>query len=199
MMLHVDQVQGNAWINVEEYKRPKFQVTLDAPKAAPRLGGEVEMQANAMAYTGATIGGAKVRYHIVREVRYPDWWYWCFAWRMPQQSGAQEIAHGTAETGADGTCTIKFTAKPDPTVAEKDEPIFRYAVTADVTDTNGETRTGERTVQAGYTALQGVALRQDRLDRRRPAAGNHRYHDHLGRRAAEGRRRAEDLSPQAAR
>ena len=51
MMLHVDQVQGNSWINVEEYKRPKFQVTLDAPKAAPRLGDEVEMQGKAMAYT----------------------------------------------------------------------------------------------------------------------------------------------------
>ena len=154
MMLNVDQVPGNGWINVEEYKRPKFQVTLDAPKAAPRLGGEVEVQGHAMAYTGATIGGAKVRYRVVRETRYSDWWYWCFAWRMPQQSGAQEITHGTAETSADGTFTIKFTAKPDPTVPEKDEPIFRYAITADVTDTNGETRTGERAVQAGYTALQ---------------------------------------------
>ena len=37
---------------------------------------------------------------------------------------------------------------------EKDEPIFRYEVSADVTDTNGETRTGERAVQAGYTALR---------------------------------------------
>ena len=154
MMLHVDQVQGNTWINVEEYKRPKFQVTLDAPKAAPRLGGEVEIPGKAMAYTGATIGGAKVRYHVVREVRYPDWWYWCFAWRMPQQSGAQEITHGTAVTDSDGAFTIKFTAKPDASVPEKDEPIFRYAVTADVTDTNGETRTGERSVQAGYTALR---------------------------------------------
>ncbi len=154
MMLHVDQVPGGTPINVEEYKRPKFQVTLDAPKTAPRLGGEVEIPGKAMAYTGATIGGAKVRYRVVREVRYPDWWYWCFAWRMPQQAGSQEITHGTAETAADGTFTIKFMAKPDPTVAEKDEPIFRYAVTADVTDTNGETRTGERAVQAGYTALK---------------------------------------------
>jgi hypothetical protein len=161
MMIHVDQVPGATAVNVEEYKRPKFQVTLDPPKAAPRLGGEVELQGKAMAYTGATIGGAKVRYRVAREVRYPDWWYWCFAWRMPQQSGAQEIAHGAAETGADGTFTIKFTARPDPTVPEKDEPIFRYAVTADVTDTNGETRTGERTLQAGYTALRASLAAED--------------------------------------
>ena len=30
-------------IHVEEYKRPKFQVTLDAPKVALKLGGKVSM------------------------------------------------------------------------------------------------------------------------------------------------------------
>ena len=102
------------------------------------------------------MGGAKIRYHVVRQVRYPDWWYWCFAWRMPQQSGSQEIAHGTAETGADGTFKIQFIAKPDLSVAEKDEPVFHYQISADVTDTNGETRSAERTVQAGYTALRAA-------------------------------------------
>ena len=105
MMIRVDGLQGNTWVNVEEYKRPKFQVTLDAPKTAARLGGEVQLEGKAMAYTGAAVGGAKIRYRVVRQVRYPDWWYWCFAWRMPQ-SGAQEIAHGTAETGADGSFKI---------------------------------------------------------------------------------------------
>ena len=38
MMIHVDRMPGNAWINVEEYKRPKFQVTLDAPKTGPAAG-----------------------------------------------------------------------------------------------------------------------------------------------------------------
>ncbi len=106
-----------------------------------------------MAYTGAAVGGAKIRYHVVRQVRYPDWWYWCFFWRSPANTGAQEITHGTAETQADGSFKIQFIAKPDLSVAEKDEPIFQYQVSADVTDTNGETRSAERMVQAGYTAL----------------------------------------------
>ena len=155
MMIRADGIQGNTWVSVEEYKRPKFQVTLDAPKTAARLGGEVQLEGKAMAYTGATVGGAKVRYHVVRQVRYPDWWYWCFAWRMPN-SGSQEIAHGTAESGADGTFKIQFVAKPDLTVAEKDEPVFQFAVSADVTDTNGETRSAQRTVEAGYTALRAA-------------------------------------------
>ncbi len=146
-------VQGNTWVSVEEYKRPKFQVTLDAPKTAAKLGGEVQMEGHATAYTGAAVGGAKIRYRVVREVRYPGWWYWCFAWRMPQ-SATQEIAHGTAQTESDGLFKIQFIARPDLSVAEKDEPIFQYQVTADVTDTNGETRSAERMVQAGYTALR---------------------------------------------
>ena len=67
---------------------------------------------------------------------------------------AQEITHGTAETQADGSFKIQFIAKPDLSVAEEDEPIFQYQVSADVTDTNGETRSAERMVQAGYTALR---------------------------------------------
>ncbi len=167
MMIRCDGMPSGTNINVEEYKRPKFQVTLDAPKTAARLGGEVQLEGKAIAYTGASVGGAKIRYHVVREVRYPDWWYWCFAWRSPQ-SGAQEIAHGTAETQADGTFTLKFIAKPDLSVSEKDEPVFQYQVSADVTDTNGETRSAERTVQAGYTALRALLSVGDWLTTDKP-------------------------------
>ena len=163
MMIRADGMPGNAWLNVEEYKRPKFQVTLDVPKTAARLGGEIQLEGKAIAYTGASVGGAKIRYHVVRQVRYPDWWYWCFAWRVPQQSGSQEIAHGTAETQADGSFTIRFIAKPDLSVPEKDEPVFQYQVSADVTDTSGETRSAERTVQAGYTALRASLTASDWL------------------------------------
>jgi uncharacterized protein YfaS (alpha-2-macroglobulin family) len=155
MMIRADGLQGGSSINVEEYKRPKFQVTLDAPKTAARLGGEVQLEGKALAYTGAAVGGAKVRYRVVRQVRFPEWWYWCFAWRMPT-SGSQEITHGAAETQADGSFRIRFIAKPDLSVPEKDEPVFQYQVFADVTDTNGETRSGQRMVQAGYTALRAT-------------------------------------------
>ena len=97
MMIHVDGggLQGNTWVNVEEYKRPKFQVTLDAPKTAAKLGGEVELEGKAIAYTGAAVGGAKLRYHVVREVRYPIWWYWGFG-----GFGVGRIGNPSYNTGA---------------------------------------------------------------------------------------------------
>ena len=151
--------QGSVAFNVEEYKRPKFQVTLDAPKTPAKLNAQVQLSGKATAYTGAAIGGAKVRYRVVRETRYPDWYGCIYWWRPFPAQPAQEIAHGFAMTEADGSFPIQFTAKPDLAVPEKDEPIFRYTVYADVTDTTGETRSNQRTVQVAYTALQATSWR----------------------------------------
>jgi len=69
---------------------------------------------------------------------------------------AKEIALCVVMSEPDGSFTIPFIARPDPSVPPKDEPSFRYTVTADVTDTTGETRTGTRSVNVGYVALHGT-------------------------------------------
>lgn len=168
MTLRVDgEPGGQTSFNVEEYKRPKFQVTLDAPKTAPKLNDKVAMQGKALAYTGAPIDGAKLRWRVVRQVRYPIWWYWCYWWRTPN-TASQEIAHGTGVTGTDGTFTVEFVAKPDLTVPEKDEPIFVFNVSADVTDTAGETRTAAKTTNVGYTALAASMTAPEWLSDEKP-------------------------------
>ena len=144
--------QGGAMLRVEEYKRPKFQVTLDAPKTAPKLNDTADLTGHALSYTGAAVDGASVQYRVVREVRMPPWWGW-FGRRLPRQGESQEIAHGTTATASDGSFKIAFIAKPDLSVPEKDEPTFVYQVSADVTDTTGETRSAERRLNVGYTAL----------------------------------------------
>ena len=154
MSIHVDgEPSGSASFNVEEYKRPKFEVALEPPQEAARLNTETSLVGKATAYTGAAIGGAKVQYRVVREVRYPNWWQWCFWWRTPQ-TNSQEIVHGSTTTGSDGRFTIKFTPTPDRSVSAEDEPTFQFTVYADVTDTSGETRSAQHTVSVGYTALQ---------------------------------------------
>jgi uncharacterized protein YfaS (alpha-2-macroglobulin family) len=147
--------------NVEEYKRPKFQVELAAPKEAAKLNSEVALTGKATAYTGSAIGGAKVKWRVVREVQFPPWCWWgCFRFGSRGQA-AQNIAHGTAITGNDGSFEVKFIAKPDPAVTEKEEPTFVFKVYADVTDTTGETRSDERSVRAGFTALQATLAADD--------------------------------------
>ena len=153
--------RGIAFINVEEYKRPKFKVTLDAPEEAARLEDEVKVKGSAMTYSGAAVDGAKVAYRVVREVRYPIWWRWCFWWLPPRDDGSQEIAHGEAATAADGTFEVAFTALPDRTVLPEDEPAFQYTIYADVTDPTGETRSDSRVINVGYTALRATVSADD--------------------------------------
>ncbi len=146
--------KGSATFNVEEYKRPKFQVELSRPKQAAKLGAGVTVPGKASAYTGAAIGGAKIKWRVVREVRFPDWCWWGRYCMPPNHGDSQNIAHGTATSGSDGAFTIAFLAAPDLSAPEKTEPTFTFQVYADVTDSTGETRSDSRSVRAGYTALQ---------------------------------------------
>jgi hypothetical protein len=160
--------RGYAYINVEEYKRPKFQVAVEAPKDAAKLGETVEVKGKATAYTGVAIGGAKVAWRVTRGVQYPAWWYWRCWWYPPYYGEVQEIAHGKAMTESDGTFKVSFVAKPDLSVEKEGEPTFVYTVYADVTDTTGETRSGNRAVNAGYTALAATITASDWLEAGKP-------------------------------
>jgi uncharacterized protein YfaS (alpha-2-macroglobulin family) len=148
------RARGQAWVRVEEYKRPKFEVTLEAPKQAAKLNEKVNLTGRAMSYTGAAVDNAEVRYHVVREVRMPWWWGW---WRGGWPGNErQEMAHGTTRTASDGSFSLEFNARPDLKVPEKDEPSFVFHLTADVTDSAGETRSADRSIRVGYTALEAT-------------------------------------------
>ncbi|TWT80819.1 MG2 domain protein [Planctomycetes bacterium CA13] len=171
MFLRVDgKPPGQTAIRVEEYKRPKFKVTLNPPSEAAKLNGDVKLQGNATAYTGAAIDDSLVSYRIVREVRYPIWWGWSTGrfWFPDRTQGNQEIAHGTVRTNTNGSFDIEFVAKPDLSVPTESEPTFMYTVYADVTDSAGETRSDQMTVNVGYTALAATMNVDDWLTPKEP-------------------------------
>jgi len=144
---------GSATLRVEEYKRPKFFVELKPPEGECRLGDAVTVTGEAQAYAGAPIDGASVRYRVVRLAQLPPWFYYYRdpRWRIGEP---QEIASGTLITDATGVFRVTFTARPDKKIPASDTPTFVYRIQVDVTDTAGETRSGERVVRLGYTALQ---------------------------------------------
>ncbi len=143
---------GSANFSVEEYKRPKFYVEYQPVKESYRVNDKIKITGNAKAYAGNNIDGALVKYRVVREPRllYP-WLCWKWGWPQMQE---QEIAHGETKTKEDGTFEIEFTAIPDKEVRKELEPVFDYKIIADVTDLNGETRSGETTVSVAYKSLQ---------------------------------------------
>ena len=166
MSLSTSNPAGGTSISVEEYKRPKFIVSVEPPKKGNKLNDEVALQGTAMSYTGAAIGGAKVQYRVTREVHYPRWYYSFYYWMPNNTQPAQEIAHGTTTTNLDGSFPITFTALPDESIDPKTEPYFIYKVTADVTDLAGETRSATGKLSVGYTAMKATVSVPDWLTNR---------------------------------
>jgi hypothetical protein len=158
---------GNQYFAVEDYKRPKFEVTVDPVKEAFRLGDKVTVKGKAMAYAGSNIDGAEVKYRVVRQATFPFWscWYW---WRPYPSSPQMEIAHGETTTKADGTFSIDFMALPDKSISKTMKPQFNYRVIVDVVDITGETRSGTGNVNVGYVSLSASIDIADNLDTDKP-------------------------------
>ncbi|MFZ1784830.1 MAG: alpha-2-macroglobulin family protein [Ferruginibacter sp.] len=139
--------------SVEEYKRPKFYTDIQKPTGTYRINDSITVTGTAKAYAGNNIDGAKVTYRVVRKVRYPIWWGWGY-FRPSYNSEEMEITNGETITDTKGEFKIKFKAIPDETVDKKDQPTFYYEVSADITDINGETRSGNTSVAVAYQMLQ---------------------------------------------
>ena len=143
---------GRQDISVEEYKRPRFFVDYEKQTDTYRVGDSIRVTGMAKGYAGNGIDGAKVSYTVVRKTSFP--YHWMF-WRtiMPSRP-AQQIVSGTMTTDATGRFSFVFYASPDQQAQRAYHPEFDYEVSVDVTDIDGETRTGVKDIVAGYTALK---------------------------------------------
>lgn len=144
---------AQAFINVEEYKRPRFKVELEKPKGDYKLDDSVTVSGNAQALAGNSISNARVNYRVVRQVRFPFWGYGFKIWPPIGRSESQEIANGVTETDSEGNFSIRFKAIPDLSVDKKLNPVFHYEVFVDITDLNGETRSSTSNVSVGYRSV----------------------------------------------
>jgi uncharacterized protein YfaS (alpha-2-macroglobulin family) len=151
----------NYYFSVEEYKRPKFETSFQPITKTFRVNDNITVQGNAAAYVGSNVTDTKVVYRVKRVVFSPRWYYWHHPYF---NSSPQEIAHGETVTDASGDYEIDFKALPDNRISKETQPTFRYEVTADVTDINGETHTATTTVSVGYHALTASIEVPERLD-----------------------------------
>jgi hypothetical protein len=143
-------IGGATPVRVEEYKRPTFEVTLEAPAEALRLNRPAALDGEARYYFGLPVTDATVRWTVTREPVYPRWgWWW---WRPPE--APRIIAAGDASLDAEGRFTVAFTPEADERRADETGLSYRFRVTAEVTDPGGETRTGSRGFRLGFVAVE---------------------------------------------
>mgnify|MGYP001627355924 CR=1 FL=1 len=147
----ISNESGQQYIQIEEYKRPKFEVLFDTLKESFGLYDNVRVTGTAKAYAGNSLEGAKVVYRVVREARYP--YYWCFyRWGLPE-SPSVLMTEGVVYTTSSGAFEIDFAAIPDEAIRKEAMPIFQYTVYADVTDINGETHSAEIKIDLSYQEI----------------------------------------------
>jgi hypothetical protein len=122
---------GNLYFRVEEYKRPRFRVSLSAPPAA-RRGQPVTIEGAATTFAGPPVTAARVHYRVYLQEQ-----LWRYYFRGGGGGERELVASGSTETGEGGSFTFAFT--PRATLNTGGYRSFRYVVETDVADATGET------------------------------------------------------------
>jgi hypothetical protein len=144
--------------NVEEYKRPTFQIVVDKIKKAYRLGDSVHLTGTVLAFAGNTLNGTTVKYRVTRMPRYN--WYWSSSHRRGGSSATLEIEQGTLITDAQGHFNISFLAKSEDDkknnsiYEDYENKVFDFLVSLEATDQSGETNFSETQLTLSTKSLQ---------------------------------------------
>ncbi len=147
----VSQDGNRKYIQVEEYKRPKFTVNFEPIEGSYKLNQSISVEGKAKAYAGYFLDDARVNYSVTRTARFP---YWCwYRWGYSPNSASIEITSGITKTDENGGFKIDFDALADENVDKKYSPTFSYQVEVSVTDINGETQSSTSYVNVGYNAM----------------------------------------------
>ena len=133
-------------IQVEEYKRPTFEIKIDPSKDAQKINKTILVGGTVVAYSGAKISDAKINYRIQRRTSFPWWSYW---WRPIPRTGDKEIANGEIISDADGKFEFSFFAEADKKVSSKWNPNFNFEVSIEATGPSGETQSTTETISLG--------------------------------------------------
>lgn len=132
--LSIDDDKAAKYFNVEEYKRPKFEVTFEPVKDEYKYGHTIQLKGKAVTFSGIPLSNSTVHYEIKKEnIR---WRY--FSW-YPRGNSNENSILGEAKTNEKGEFTIQLDLKKDEKI--EGVQIDNYAINASVTDINGETQT----------------------------------------------------------
>ncbi len=168
--------RGGGTFRVEEYKKPEFEVNVEAPTSPVMLGEKVAATIKAKYYFGSPVGQARVKYKVTRATANQRWYpagrwdwlfgpgYWWFAVDSSWYPGWSRWGihrplpwwwnrgSGPPEVIAQAEVPIRadgtFPIEIDTAVAREAHPDQdqRYEITAEVTDESRRTIVGAGTV-----------------------------------------------------
>lgn len=141
-----DEVDYNDYqqfrFQVEEYKRPTFEVKFDTITENYTIGDVIKVKGNAKTLAGSNLTNAKVAYTVSRNLYLDD-----------DYDRETNYINSEITTDENGNFTIEFLATKDSINNSKIDTI-NYTVDAVVTDINGETRKASRSLTVGKKMLR---------------------------------------------
>ena len=139
----ISNVTGSIYVKVEEYKRPTFEITFNAPDKSYKLNEEVELNGSVKAYAGFGLDNVNYNYTIARRAYFPYrlWWFANYG------NNQKQIAFGEGTTDANGNFNINFELLPDKNLKDR-LPVYEYLITVNATNAQGESQTKTYTIKA---------------------------------------------------
>ncbi len=134
---------GTQKVQIEEYKRPTFEVKLDDYTKPYKVGETITIEGCATSYAGVPISNAEVHYRVKRAAA----WWWRFLnpyWEVGGYHGIyneREYYTGVSKTDENGHFTIDIPMLLTDALRKEDpsRPVFMNIIAeADVVDTTGD-------------------------------------------------------------
>ncbi len=163
---HIGDKQVYGSFEVQEYKKPEYEVAVSTDKARYLQGETIQGTISARYYFGAPVSGGKVKYSVFRSgYQFP---YWRILWgdedyEQGDDEGyygedyfGEEISQGTGKLDADGVLHVSL-----PTKVDDHKRDYSYRIEAHVTDASNREITGGHGVTVTYSTVV-VLLETDR-------------------------------------
>jgi uncharacterized protein YfaS (alpha-2-macroglobulin family) len=163
---HIGEKRLYGSFEVQEYKKPEFEVTVSTEKGRYLQGETIQATISARYYFGAPVANGRVKYSVYRSrYQFP---YWQILWGDEEFEGdegegyysedyfGQEINQGAGQLDADGLLRVSL-----PTEVDRHKRDYRYRLEAHVIDASNREIMGGRGVIVTYSTTV-VLLQTDR-------------------------------------
>lgn len=170
---NAEGLSGAARFRVEEYRKPEFEVLVEAPQVSPLLGETFDTLVRARYYFGEPVRQGRVYYKVTRTARVGDYapagpWDWLYgraygtgpndlgslvgAWWPTPRDPPEVVAEGETALTPDGSCHIPIdTSLAKALHGDRDHD---YRIVAEVTDPSRRTVAGDASVTVGRRPFQ---------------------------------------------
>lgn len=147
-------------IQVEEYKRPAFKVTLEKPEQIAKNGSMITCKGIVETFSGARLGGTELIYTIQRESEIPWYCGWGYRGYWPQAE-SKRIAKGKLLSKEDGTFEIQFIAEPEVKFSTWKDQWNHFTINIDAKDVAGEVQSTSITVNSNNSGIDFRILNEE--------------------------------------